>query len=386
MKYLYLQSFNDFSCSGSDCPFTCCGNGWKIYIDKKTDDYYKTVTGKLGERLEAGIKREDGKTYYIFTEDDKCPFLNESGLCDIQLDLGEEHLCDTCRLYPRYSFDSGDIRFGGVSISCPEVSKYFLTHKESLLIDFGEDDVDIPDEKNTDWELFNSAIGVFSSAVGIAQNRNLSIKERIALLTILINSFQTNIDEGVETKPIIDLFSDVKSYGQILDQTGIYVKDYDSKLEYFTEITGYFQLIEDYEKMLPELPGIITFFSNPANTRLSSQQLIDAFAWIDADENALWLEQIVVYTIFRYFMQGFDKKRFYDMLMTAIILVLYVIVTLLSFYRIQNKEEAPFEYRMLLVSHISRFIEHDIHARDNALEYFKKQGLCDLSYVLKLIS
>lgn len=386
MKYLFLQSFDDFKCSGSECPITCCGNAWKVYIDEKTDKYYQSLTGDIGKRLESCIQRKDGKAWFVFDEHDKCPMLNEKGLCDVQLNIGEEHLSDTCKLYPRYAFDVGDIRFGGVSISCPEVAKYFLTHKDQLLIDFGEDDEHLPQEKDVDWTVFNSAVGAFSASVDIAQNRELAIRERLAVLAIFADRFQAEIDEGSDTKSLISLFSDPGEYMKILSQTGIYSKDYDSKLKYFTETVGYFRLIGKYEKLFPELPGIIEYFSDPAHTQISLQQFADAFAWIDSDENAIWLEQLIVYTVFRYFMQGVDKKRFYDMMMTAIVLVLGIITTMLSFYRIQNNEEASVDYRMLLIAHISRFIEHDLNARDNALEYFKGRGLCDLSYILRLVS
>ena len=36
--------------------------------------------------------------------------LAESGLCDLQSNLGEEYLCDTCRLYPRHTEEFLDLR------------------------------------------------------------------------------------------------------------------------------------------------------------------------------------------------------------------------------------------------------------------------------------
>ena len=83
MKYLSLETFNDFVCIGSECPFTCCRD-WKITIDEETDRFYQSVEGEMGERLRDCIHR-DGKDawFTLREEDDCCPFLNKKGLCDI---------------------------------------------------------------------------------------------------------------------------------------------------------------------------------------------------------------------------------------------------------------------------------------------------------------
>ncbi len=59
MKYLTLETFKDFVCIGSECPFTCCMD-WKIVIDEETDHYYQSVEGDMGERLRNCIHRENG--------------------------------------------------------------------------------------------------------------------------------------------------------------------------------------------------------------------------------------------------------------------------------------------------------------------------------------
>ncbi|MBP3199106.1 MAG: flagellin lysine-N-methylase, partial [Butyrivibrio sp.] len=109
MKYLELETFTDFKCVGSECPFTCCAGGWRIIIDKETDKYYKSVTGDFGDRLNSSIKEEKGDSCFVLTEEGRCSFLNKDNLCDIYMNLGEEHLCYTCTVYPRYFFVVGDI-------------------------------------------------------------------------------------------------------------------------------------------------------------------------------------------------------------------------------------------------------------------------------------
>ncbi len=45
MKYLDLEIYKDFNCIGSECPFSCCGGGWRIIIDDTTDKFYQAVDG-----------------------------------------------------------------------------------------------------------------------------------------------------------------------------------------------------------------------------------------------------------------------------------------------------------------------------------------------------
>lgn len=47
-----------------------------------------------------------------------CPFCNKDGLCSIQLELGEEYLSETCRVYPRISFYTGETALRSCTSSC----------------------------------------------------------------------------------------------------------------------------------------------------------------------------------------------------------------------------------------------------------------------------
>ena len=42
--------------------------------------------------------------------------MNEDSLCDIYINLGADHLCDTCKVYPRQNWVYGDLTFVGKAI------------------------------------------------------------------------------------------------------------------------------------------------------------------------------------------------------------------------------------------------------------------------------
>ena len=236
MKYLYLETFKDFKCIGTQCPLTCCGGGWRIVIDPDAYAYYKAVGGEFGEKLNNNITTKDGINNFILTDKGDCPFLNEDKLCDIYANLGEEHLCYTCTVYPRYYFGSGDIIFSGVSISCPVVARYLMSCKDRLQVDFGEDKSELKIEAQVDWDTFNQSVRVFTTAIAILQNRNYSVRERLAILTLFLAQYQSYIDEKKNADGLIKLFDDESNYYKFLPQTGIYQKDLKAKLDFCIEI------------------------------------------------------------------------------------------------------------------------------------------------------
>ena len=58
MKQLIMSEMADFECIGGKCPDTCCA-GWKIYIDKKTEQFYGQVEGEIGDRIRKNIKTDE---------------------------------------------------------------------------------------------------------------------------------------------------------------------------------------------------------------------------------------------------------------------------------------------------------------------------------------
>lgn len=389
MKYLNLETFTDFVCTGDKCNFTCCGGGWEIIIDDQTDEYYRSVTGEMGSRLKKSIRRENGKNTFILNEHGDCPFLNERGLCDIYISLGEEHLSNTCTFYPRYTFYSGDICFAGVSISCPEVAKEFLAHTEPLLIDFAEDDQRLSTEQelSTDWNMFNNAVRVLTNLVNIAQNRELSIRERLALIIIFTHSFQDHTDNGQDPSSLIKLFSLPDDYIKLLPQAGLNNRDFSSKLSFCSEFLTAYRQIDRFEERLPEISELVDYYSTSENASFDPTKWTKAMEWLTGDDKRIWQENLLVYVIFRYYMQGFAERDFYDKLMIGINAVYNVCIYDLALYHIMNgSKPGSNDYIIMLISHISRMVEHCSSFKQDVFNHFKNKGMNEMAFLLQLIS
>ena len=136
-----------FRCIAGDCRHSCCV-GWEIDIDEDTLDYYNGVEGDFGARLRAGIV--DGA--FCLDERERCPFLNEQGLCDIILTLGEDALSQICSDHPRYRNFFSHREETGLGLCCEAAAELVLGETEPftevLLWDDGED------EEPTAWETY----------------------------------------------------------------------------------------------------------------------------------------------------------------------------------------------------------------------------------------
>ncbi|MED3324560.1 flagellin lysine-N-methylase [Bacillus thuringiensis] len=130
----YLQRF---SCIGSQCEDTCCGN-WTIHVDKTSYLNYKQLDQtKQSNLLHAIKKNEDaiGENDYAIIqlqENHMCPFLTNNKLCNIQIKYGYQSLCRTCQVYPRTVTKVNADHFETAYLSCPEIARLVLLSSTSF--------------------------------------------------------------------------------------------------------------------------------------------------------------------------------------------------------------------------------------------------------------
>lgn len=94
MTLIYPATADAFRCIASACRHTCC-KGWEIDIDPDTRAKYAAMTGEIGQRLRDAIADTPDGASFRLREDECCPMLNDSGLCDIITACGEGALCQS---------------------------------------------------------------------------------------------------------------------------------------------------------------------------------------------------------------------------------------------------------------------------------------------------
>lgn len=149
MTLIAPDYYTKFVCIADKCKHSCC-IGWEIDIDEDTYEFYKTIDGPLGERLKNNIVCENDTAHFVLGKDERCPFLNERGLCDIISQLGEGALCQICDDHPRFRNYYSDRTEIGVGMCCEAAAELILSQKEKFKLVNLDEDTDenlYPDEE-----------------------------------------------------------------------------------------------------------------------------------------------------------------------------------------------------------------------------------------------
>ncbi|MBQ8497582.1 MAG: flagellin lysine-N-methylase [Clostridia bacterium] len=174
MKLIAPDYYPLFSCIADKCKHSCC-IGWEIDIDAETLETYKNVQGDFGKRLREGIDEMDGTACFHLCEDERCPFLNEKGLCDIILNLGEDALSQICTDHPRFCSFYSDRTEIGLGLCCEEAGRIILSHQKKTELIVLDDDGG--DEMPSDDDILFAILR--SKLFSIAQNREKTLDERM---------------------------------------------------------------------------------------------------------------------------------------------------------------------------------------------------------------
>lgn len=177
MKWMVPDYYRDFQCIAGACKHSCC-IGWEIDIDEETLAKYQNVGGSFGERLAQGIVQSNDSASFRLCDDERCPFLNDEGLCDIILNLGEEMLSQICTDHPRYRNFFADRVETGLGLCCEEAGRLILGRKHPakwILEDEDEVCEDLP-------EFEREILAARDSLVEIAQDRRFPMQARMEKL------------------------------------------------------------------------------------------------------------------------------------------------------------------------------------------------------------
>lgn len=173
MKLIAPDYYTKFNCIADQCKHSCC-IGWVIDVDADTLAYYHSITGLLGERLKKGIEESGETAHFILGEQERCPFLNQTGLCDLIIGLGEDSLCQICTDHPRYRNFYSDRTEIGLGLCCEAAGDLILKRQEKMTLvvleeDGEEEELQAPDESLLLWR---------EQLLQIAQDRSQTMEDR----------------------------------------------------------------------------------------------------------------------------------------------------------------------------------------------------------------
>lgn len=175
MKLMAPECYSDFQCIAGACRHSCC-IGWEIDIDPASLQRFQKIPGEMGERLRQNIQMDgDTACFQMVGWEERCPFLNEDGLCDMILALGEDSLCQICTDHPRYRNFYADRTEIGLGLCCEAAGHLLLGQKDPFRLTVMEDDGADEPADSEETELLVLRDSLFA----MLQNRSIPIAQRV---------------------------------------------------------------------------------------------------------------------------------------------------------------------------------------------------------------
>ena len=178
MKLIAPERYRNFQCITGACRHSCC-IGWEIDIDAESLQRFQNVPGALGKRLRENIQQtQDGACFRLQGAEERCPFLNANGLCDLILSLGEDALCQICTDHPRFRNFFSDRTEIGLGLCCEAAGRLLLGDEAPMRLVVLEDDGADEPANSEEQELLHLRSELFA----LVQNRALPVEQRIEKL------------------------------------------------------------------------------------------------------------------------------------------------------------------------------------------------------------
>ncbi len=182
-----------FRCIGGSCPDTCCRD-WSIVPDEAALADYRAAPEPLRSALAAALTTDDdGDVCFRLGPDGFCALLTEDGLCPIQRDWGEEHLCAHCAAYPRFTEEYGPLAETALAVSCPEAARLLLECGTFTLTETDDGKADPPLE-GVDGELLAQLDRSRAAALALLTDRARPLWVRLAQVISYAGELQDAID------------------------------------------------------------------------------------------------------------------------------------------------------------------------------------------------
>ena len=361
MKNTVPSYFRKFNCIADKCPDTCCA-GWEIVADSESLEKYSSLKSEYGKKIRSLLTVDgDGDTVYK-SVNGRCPFLLESGLCEMYIEIGHENLCRTCRMFPRHITDFGSRIETGLSFSCPEVARLITESAAPITFETLESEGSVS-PNSIDPNMYFTLLKARKLAIAILQNRKYSVERR--LINFLLFSAETDrlLRHGKfeEAAELIDIFS--------FSQESLKIRPAAAK----KALKKYFSDFLTLEKLNPEWVGY-----SPECADLSFETLRNFRSLLN--ENQWEFEHFAVYLVFRYFMTAvFD----YDLLTKA----KFTVLSLILIFRIQAFSSAGEKSaRTEIMQKYSKEVEHSANNLEAMSFLMKKSKYYSVENFINILS
>ena len=386
------EYYNKFKCIGGKCKDSCCSANWGISVDKNSFYRYRNIKGEFGRELDANISRDRknrGKISYgkmALTKDGKCKFLNEDNLCTIYINLGEEYLCNTCKVYPRITNKYGEWYEQAMTISCPEVARLIFESNELMSFELIEEDlkdfecsyINKSAQSNQLEEIF---LDVRMLLIDIAQFREIPVWKRLVLIKQIADKVNSIVSNKTYTKEILEKFQayaqDIKTHN-LLEKIAI---KRESKQELISQILKFRILSGSENQVFVKNVMEVEEFNSKLNENGQNIEVIEEEFNAYFEEREYILEHYIVYYLYSNFMKVlWTRDMNQEILILTINCMLIKYILLVKWFN--NRREIVIEDIIDVIYSYSRAMEHNQEFKKMLYRRIKESKLSDLECIV----
>ena len=175
MKLFAPEYYKNFKCIADKCKHSCCV-GWEIDVDDDAMEKYSSLSSGYGKEIIKSIDMDD-TPHFRLCAGDRCPHLDEKGLCNIIKELGEGYLCHICREHPRFYNDTPYGKEVGVGMSCEEAARLILSSDGYRNIE------EIGETEGEEEEFFFDPVEERDRVYSILSDRSVPYAERLSRIS-----------------------------------------------------------------------------------------------------------------------------------------------------------------------------------------------------------
>lgn len=388
MRHIIPDYYNQFEYVGKKCVNTCC-KYWDIDVDEEAYEKYSKLKGKLGEKIYNSVS-EDKK---FILQHGKCVLLEQDGLCSIHKAYGENYLTNVCRQYPRTSHQYYDLYEEFVGLSCPEVVRLLIGHKDKIY--FCQDEIEVCKKTSNFLEAdslyFEMMEELRSLLIDLVQLDDFPLWKRLFLLIDVCKQFDSFLSakEHIQYKTLLSKYKDkgfLELYAKQLDSIPI---NLDGKVGFYKNIILILMehihvFNKDFYNQFQQVYNILFYEKDKFNKSVIQ----------DMDENIefnkIWKElsyfreNFCVYSIFNNFFSCMDTKDIWKE-NTYIIIGLSFIKLFLYVDWKANGNTLDEDHICFIISAYARVFEHGFAIRDALYCSLKESGVICQAYLVMLL-
>lgn len=348
MKLRRPDYYQMFECIGSDCEDSCCA-GWEIDVDDEAYGQYCRVQGKFGERLMGSVSHT--RPYHFIMNEDRCPFLNESNLCDIYIQLGEKYLCQICTDHPRFYESYGNRKEAGLGLVCEEAARLILNREQKVrFIDEGPDE-----EEETEEEWFQVLDLARDQTILLLQERERPLGDRLSEALSAVSVLQEDYNRQDMNAMYLHIHKQKTAQRRKESLSGLQEWCLDC-----------IEFLQNLEILTSEWVLIL----DAASAKIQDQTI----SFSGADE--IFYEQLMIYFVYRYFLRSVYDYQLLDKMKFAVFgcLAIRVLETAVS-----EEEQVP-------PAEIARLYSKEIEYSEDNMEAFNEEMLFSDMFDTQLLS